>query len=211
MKKYHKIQTVFKRNPANKYKTLLNGEFSLPEFEYLQNNIWVFTEKVDGTNIRIMFDGEQITFGGKTDSAQIYPKLENRLNDTFLPMLEKFQDKFKDSPSVCLYGEGYGAKIQKGGGNYRSDQDFVLFDMRINDWWIQRKDIENIASEFGIDIVPVIGKGTLSDMVEMTRSGFNSVWGDFKAEGVVARPETELQARNGQRIITKIKCKDFSE
>lgn len=26
---------------------------------------------------------------------------------------------------ACLYGEGYGAKIQKGGGNYRADQDFV--------------------------------------------------------------------------------------
>ena len=28
-----------------------------------------------------------------------------------------------------MYGEGYGAKIQKGGGNYRQDQDFVLFDV----------------------------------------------------------------------------------
>jgi hypothetical protein len=54
MKEYHKIQTVFKRDPSNNYKTLLEGEFAIPEFGYLQDNEWVFTEKVDGTNIRVM-------------------------------------------------------------------------------------------------------------------------------------------------------------
>jgi len=56
MKEYHKIQTVFKRNPKNKLKTLLHGNYSIPEFEYLKDNEWVFTEKVNGTNIRVMFD-----------------------------------------------------------------------------------------------------------------------------------------------------------
>ena len=54
MKEYHKIHTVFKRDPANKYRTLLMGEYSHPEFAYLRYNDWVFTEKVDGTNIRII-------------------------------------------------------------------------------------------------------------------------------------------------------------
>ena len=128
MNEYHKIQTVFKRDPDNNFKTLLDGEYSMPEFEYLKNNIWVFTEKVDGTNIRIMFDGESIKFGGKTDNAMIPSVLLNKLNETFLPQVEKFKSIF-DCP-VCLYGEGYGAKIQKGGGNYRQDQDFVLFEDR---------------------------------------------------------------------------------
>jgi len=50
MNKYHKISTVFKRDPENNFKTLLFGEFATPELEYLQDNMWVFTEKVDGTN-----------------------------------------------------------------------------------------------------------------------------------------------------------------
>lgn len=37
---YHKIQTVFKRNPATNYKTLLMYEWSKPEFEYLAKNQW---------------------------------------------------------------------------------------------------------------------------------------------------------------------------
>jgi len=36
-----------------------------------------------------------------------------------------------------------------------------------------------------------------------------SVWGDFQAEGIVARPGVELFDRAGRRIITKLKCRDF--
>ena len=109
-----------------------------------------------------------------------------------------------------MYGEGYGAKIQKGGGNYRPEQDFVLFDIKIGDWWLQRPDIEEIANQLDIDIVPIIGSGTLEDMIAMTEKGFHSRWGKFDAEGIVARPAVELKARNGGRIITKIKHKDFT-
>jgi len=210
MKEYHKIQTVFKRDPENHHKTLLIGEYSMPEFEYLKNNLWVFTEKVDGTNIRVMFNGNEIIFGGKTDNAQIPAFLVQKLQERFLNQLDKFIEKFGvESSNVCFYGEGYGAKIQKGGGNYRQDQDFVLFDVKIGDWWLQRKDVEDIAKFFSIDIVPIIGEGTLDEMVEKAKNGFNSIWGDFIAEGIVARPKTELKSRNGQRVITKIKHKDF--
>jgi len=207
MRQYHKIQTVFKRNPETRFKTLLMGKYSTPEFEYLAQNNWVFTEKVDGTNIRIMFDGESITFGGKTDRAQIPARLVTRLNEVFLPQLESFKKRFPDG--VCLYGEGYGARIQKGGDNYRQDQDFVLFDVLIGEWWLQRPDVEDVGNVLGLDIVPIIGNGTLLDMVEIARSGFNSAWGNFRAEGVVARPATELKTRGNHRIITKIKHKDF--
>lgn len=209
MKEYHKIQTLFKRDPATQYKTLLEGEFSLSEFEYLSQNEWIFTEKVDGTNIRVMFDKEQITFGGKTNDAQIPVVLVQRLNERFLHQLETFKSIFSDG--VCLYGEGYGARIQKGGGNYRKDQDFVLFDVKVGDWWLQRKDVEQIAHQLSIDVVPIIGSGTLPEMVEKTRSGFMSQWGDFMAEGIVARPKVELKTRSGERIITKIKYKDFRQ
>ena len=69
MKEYHKIQTVYLRDPETKYKTLLVGQYAKPEFAYLANNEWVFTEKVDGTNIRIgLVDGEY-RVGGKTDGS----------------------------------------------------------------------------------------------------------------------------------------------
>ena len=207
MKEYHKIQTLFKRDMQKNGKTLLEGQWTLPEFEYLAGNQWVFTEKVDGTNIRVMLKDGAVTFGGKTDNAQIPAQLVARLNDRFLPMAAQLQAVF--GCDACLYGEGYGAKIQKGGGNYRYDQDFVLFDVRVGDWWLQRADVEDVAQKLGLDVVPIIGEGTLYDAIAAAKAGITSTWGDFQAEGIVARPKIELTTRNGQRIITKVKCRDF--
>jgi ATP-dependent RNA circularization protein (DNA/RNA ligase family) len=207
MKEYHKIQTMFKRDMESKSKKLLEGQWTLQEFEYLANNAWTFTEKVDGTNIRVMLQDGVITFGGKTDNASIPSALVARLQERFLPQAEKMKEMFEFG--VCLYGEGYGAKIQKGGGNYRPDQDFVLFDVRVGDWWLQQSDVKEIAAALGLDVVPIIGTGTLYDAIIMVRQGIRSQWGNFAAEGIVARPQVELKSRNGQRIITKIKTVDF--
>ena len=116
---------------------------------------------------------------------------------------------FPDS-SACLYGEGYGARIQKGGGNYRPTADFVLFDVTVGDWWLKHDDVIDVSDKLSIDVVPIIGIGTLKEMVQYTRQGFKSQWGDFQAEGIVARPSVEMFTRSGHRIITKVKCKDFS-
>ena len=210
MKEYSKIQTVFLRNPDDKFKTLLIGQFALPEFEYLSNAIWEYTEKVDGTNIRIIWTNSKFIFRGKSEKSDIPGQLIENLDNKFSILKDKFSELFKDN-NVCLYGEGYGGYIQKAGKSYRSDCGFVLFDVKIGDWWLQRKDVEDIAETFGIDIIPVIGKGTLWDMVDIVKKGFRSKWNkDFIAEGIVARPKTELKTRRGDRIITKLKYKDFN-
>ena len=214
MKEYHKIQTVFLRDPATNHKTLLLGEYALPEFAFLENARWVFTEKVDGTNIRVMWTsgegvGTGLRFGGKTDAATTPPFLLDKLAQRFAPQIDRLREIFPDGG--CLYGEGYGARIQKGGGNYRGDVDFVLFDVKVGDWWLQRDAVEDVAAKLSLDVVPIIGMGTLFEMVGMARDGFASRWNDkFQAEGIVARPATELRTRNGQRIITKIKYRDFT-
>jgi hypothetical protein len=46
-------------------------------------------------------------------------------------------------------------------------------------------------------------------MEKYCEEGFKSHWGDFIAEGIVARPKVELKTRAGHRIITKLKYKDF--
>lgn len=209
MSEYHKIQSIFKRDMTSKRKTLIEGDWTIPEFEYLAANLWAWSEKVDGTNIRVIFKDGGVTFGGRTEDAQIPAQLVTRLNERFLPMAARLAEVFPDGSAV-LYGEGYGAKIQKGGGNYRPDQDFVLFDAKCGEWMLQRADVEDVAAKLGIDIVPIIGEGTLHDAVTRAKEGIRSTWGDFQAEGIVARPKTELKTRSGQRLIAKIKCRDFA-
>ena len=213
MKEYTKIQTLFKRDMANRGK-IIEGDWSLPEFCYLQNNEWVFTEKVDGTNIRAKAvfyeDGrKEIQFGGRTDAAQIPATLIAALQ-SLLPF-DKFATAFEghDLVPIVLYGEGYGAKIQNG-GNYRQDQSFILFDVMVGDWWLQRDAVEEIAVKLGVDIVPIIGKGTLHDAIKIVRDGLKSTWGNFISEGIVMRPAVELKTRKGDRLIGKIKHRDFT-
>lgn len=204
MTEYHKINSIYKRDERGK---MLFGQYACPEFQYLANCHWVFTEKIDGTNIRILRDGQRVSFGGKTDNAQIPAPLATVLAHQCLPMVNQFREVFGES-SACLYGEGYGAKIQKG-GVYRHDQGFILFDVQVSDWWLNRADVEDIGRRLVGEVVPIVGEGTLFDMVERVRSGLSSQWGDFLAEGVVARPFVELRTRRGDRIITKLKTKDF--
>ncbi len=208
MKPYPKICTVFKRDPATKHRTLLPGEYALPEFEFLKDNVWTFTEKVDGTNIRVMVGpGGDVTFGGKTDNAQIPARLVKRLGEMFHPLRGRLAGQFPDGG--CLYGEGFGAGIQKGGGNYQPTQEFVLFDVLVGGWWLELGNVENVADKLRLGIVPIVGEGTLGAMVDSVRAGFGSYWGDFPAEGIVARPNVTLHRRSGERIIAKLKTKDF--
>ena len=209
MEKYHKIQTVYLRDPETKFRTLLDGQWALPEFEYLAENEWIFTEKIDGTNIRIDWNCEKVSIGGRTDNAQIPAFLVVKLMDIF--PADKFIGLYPELP-MTIYGEGYGAKIQKGGGNYIPDGvDFIAFDVLINGNYQERKDLEDIAGKLGVDVVPVVGVGSLRGAVEYVREGFNSYIGTQEAEGLVMRPATELRSRTGQRIISKIKHKDFAK
>jgi len=205
MSEYHKINTIYKRDPASK--AILDGEWSLPEFEFLAGNQWVFTEQGVGTNIRIVINGGRVSFAGRTDDAQLPPRLLARLGERFGATSDRLCEVFPDG--AVMYGEGYGAKIQKVGHNYRADQDFVLFDVRVGSWWLQRSDVEDVAHKLGVDVVPVIGRGTLHDAINLARTGIMSTWGDFEAEGIVARPSVELMTRAGNRVIAKIKCRDF--
>lgn len=213
MNQYDKIQTVFKRD--EKTKKIIEGDFSMSEFEYLKDNEWIFTEKVDGTNIRVMWNGESVVFGGKTDEASIPAFLLYKLQELFEGTVKRelFKQVFTTAVpnEVCLYGEGYGRKIQSAGSSYIPDgNNFVLFDIKVGRWWLEREAVEDIANKLGIKVVPIIGKGKLQEAVEMTRTGFKSQWGDFIAEGIVARPSVTLITRSGERVITKIKYRDFN-
>ena len=209
LKEYHKIETLFERDL--KTKKLIEGNFRNKTIEYLKNNKWQFTEKIDGTNIRIYWDGHKVSYFGRTDKAQIPAELMNRLVELFGGEVneEIFEQKFEET-EVVLVGEGYGEKIQKG-GLYRKGQDFILFDVMIAGNWQPRESVENIAKTFNIDVVPIVLEGTIQEGIDYVKTKPKSVFGTANSEGVVGRPEIELQDRTGNRVIVKIKVRDFEE
>ena len=209
MQEYHKIDTVFERD-VNGSKMLIEGAFRNETVEFLKDVAWQFTEKIDGTNIRILWDGHSFIFGGRTERASIPSHLVNRLNDIFNNdiMEEMFEQMFGEK-EVILFGEGYGNKIQKVGSLYREDVDFILFDIMVNGMYLSRLNVESIANSLGIDIVPIVLEGSISDAVEFVKTHPNSTIGQAPMEGVVGRPKVEVRDRQGNRLIVKIKYRDF--
>ena len=132
---YTKIPNIFKREEFGKNR-LIEGDFSSDELEYLADNLWVWTEKVDGTNIRVIWDGHSVM-------------------------------------------------------------------------WLRPDALKDIADSFGIQAVPQVGGGSLYDAVKFIKTHPKSKLRDAEMEGVVCRPLFELADRRGNRIIVKIKCRDF--
>jgi hypothetical protein len=210
MREYHKIDTIFERDMEGT-KKLVEGRYRNPLVEYLKDNLWIFTEKVDGTNIRVHWDGHKISIGGRTDNAQIPTHLFEVLQSKFLnnPTEQLFEQKFGEV-EVTLYGEGYGKKIQAGGGLY-GDVDFILFDVEVGNTMLERSSVEDIAKGFGVKCVPVVLEGTIEEAINLVKSKPMSLISKEPkpSEGLIGTPKVRIYDVKGHRLIVKIKVEDF--
>jgi len=222
---YHKIETIYERDEKTHR---LKQPLVLKNRVYGLVNPWVWTEKVDGTNIRATWNGSTVVFGGRTDNAAIDAQLFAYLNANVTR--ERFEAAFPEiatafvaplpqgsTPdvlaSVILYGEGYGAGIQRG-GDYSPEKKLMLFDVVVrdavgHDWWLSDENVRDVGKKFGLDVVPSFGEMTLAEATAIVRAGFSSQIGVRPAEGLVGRPAEALFDKKGHRLIVKLKTKDF--
>lgn len=246
---YQKINTIFMRDAKN---VIMPFEpFTEPEFEYLRGLKWRGECKIDGTNMRIEVTKEivpsetsvipscagvkfNVRYAGKTDNAQIPPKLLKFMEDNypkdkvlaslglkeFIP-IDKWESdhnwlEYDQIPNIyTIYGEGYGAGIQKAGGNYiKNGVGFIVFDVKVNDIYLKTDARDEIANKLGAPIVPLMGYFTLDEAIEYVRKGFKTgLWDnkDFIEEGLVLRTDLGLRNRMGKRLIVKVKYEDFQK
>ena len=215
MREYIKIDTLYQRDTEGT-KKLMEGIFRNPTVEFLKDLKWQWEEKVDGTNVRIYWDGHTVSFGGRTDKAQMPAPLVNKLNEYFggETNAQLFEQTFGER-EVIIFGEGYGAKIQSG-GDYVDDGksvDFIMFDLLIGNNYQDRESVERCAETFGVKVVPVVGEGTLEEAVAYVKFHPKSWLGPktHDMEGIVVRPMVELNDRCHNRLIVKIKWEDFKD
>ncbi len=207
--KYPKIQTLWKRDKDNKF-CIMPGECSDEAFTSICK--WHVTEKIDGTNIRVFYENGNVRFGGRTDRVQTPQPLLDKLAE-LLP-LNKFKKVFDEGP-VILFGEGFGAHIQKGGGRYISDTvNFILFDVYVDGWWLNPNDVVDVAGVLGVQVVPYIGTMNTDQIVDYVTSGplsYIAEDADLEMEGIVARSVPQLFNRKGERVMWKLKVKDYAQ
>lgn len=213
--KYTKIPGPFKRHVDGPLRNQLMTDpmvWSSRELELTAGlPDWSLSEKADGTNIRIHFDGYSVSYGGRTDNAQMPPALDTYLHATFVE--ELFEQLF-GTTEVTLYGEGIGPKIQSGG--LYGETRVVLFDVLIGGVWLLRPAVEEVAQALGVGVVPLVSTGvTLFEGIEIVRAGLSSEiaaeqGNTLTAEGLVATLASGMLDRRGNRIQTKLKGRDFS-
>lgn len=206
MKEYMKINNIFKFD--EKYRTIVG---MTDTYKTLKDIEWIGTEKVDGTNIRIYWDGHEIQVAGRTDKAQIPTHLMEYLSNTFLTkeMEYVFEQMFGEKETY-LFGEGYGYKIQANGDKYfidRKQVGFILFDVNINGFDLSRDNVNGIAEKLGLDVVPVVFRGTLDEAIDFVKQHPQSNLGDWshEMEGLVLQPSIQLY--DYQHKLIKCKCK----
>lgn len=217
---YPKIRSLWRRQSEKPHKVLV-GEFTDPIFDYLWDVPWVATEKIDGTNVRIHWDGHRISFGGRTDRAQFPPRLLTYLQETYgTPEFEQVVEGIFEDQPVTIYGEGYGAGIQKG-GKYRPDPSFRAFDLLLSstDRWLAPDELGAALFSLGIPQAPIVEIAPLSVLADFVAQGAayspvaDEESGDptpVRPEGLVARPLIPLTGGHGQRIIVKLKVSDLA-
>jgi len=176
------------------------------------------------------YTGHSVQFGGHTEKAQLHPNLIKYLEGTFT--LEKMGEALPNPSEgyvrAVVYVEGYGPKIQSG-GKYRKDIAVRIFDVFIVDeenplggWWLEPDKVADIAFKLGVKTMPVIPLWDMSTIVNGVKGGLDSIVAkeDYDhreaeryplMEGVVARTKPLLFTRKGERVVWKLKTKDFMQ
>ena len=216
MRKYNKIYSPFERHTERERRNKLDfTQWTSQELKLLAGVPgWHVTEKVDGTNVRVHWDGHKVTYGGRTDAAQMPVHLVNALDMLFHE--EIFEQTFGERV-VTLFGEGFGPKIQKVGGLYSDKVGFALFDVygEQGDYWFSPDAVRDIGLAMGIGKATVVGEDyTLYEVMKVVGKGFVSTYSgntcdQFFAEGLIARAPLGLRDRSKGRIMAKVKHVDF--
>ena len=214
MRTYFKIDTVFKRAEDGTHK--LTREWCNPLVDYLKNNEWEFTEKIDGTNTPVHWDGHNITYGGRTEDAVVPEKVREALDEIFDEAEIQVIEQMFGEKEVTFYGEMYGGDISKkhkGVAYACKKESYILFDIQVGDVWLSRENVLDIGKKLGIDVVPTYMTGTLSYGVNVIERGvaeeLHSLRGNRMIEGFVARPMVRVFDWKGRPVCVKIRVDDF--
>lgn len=212
---YPKIQTLWKRTKrvGKTGGVIIPGDYSMPELANV--TFYEVTEKIDGQCITVVLTKDDIKIQGKSEKSEFNKAHEELLSYIREKITRDLIDKIFDfgkASTVTLYGEGYGPKIQSG-HHYREDQSFILFDVLRDNTWLDGDEVTNIAADLGIDRVPIIEKAQpvwwIEQFVESRPHSLISK--TAMLEGVVCRSVPLMFTKRGDRIMFKLKCKDYDQ
>ena len=180
-------------------------------------------EKIHGTSAHISFRNGQLHFSSGGASSALFKAL-------FDP--ESLAEKMADlgHEKVTIYGEAYGGKEQGMKETYGNKLKFIVFDVQLDETWLNVPVAERTANKMGLEFVDYVKVATT--FVQSEEDGVtvytypeldrerdrpsvqavrNGITEPKLREGIVIRPLQEFVRSNGERVIAKHKGDAFKE
>lgn len=158
-------------------------------------------EKIHGTSAHIAWKGGKVTFFSGGESHVNFVALFDEAK-----LAESFQAMGNDS--VTIYGEAYGGKQQGNSWRYGKQLKFIVFDVKVNEFWLSVPDAHAVATKFGLEFVHYDRTPTDLDALNALRDApsvqakRNGIEEDQPREGVVLRPiNPTLHMVFGEKIV----------
>jgi hypothetical protein len=166
-------------------------------------------EKIHGTSAHISWKEDKLSFfsGGAKHPAFL---------SLFDQLALRSQLDLSGIKSLTFFGEAYGGNVMKMKQTYGDTLKFVVFEVKVGEYWLNVPAAAELAKQFGFDFVPYCRIDTTlealdavmkSPSVQAIKLGMGN---NHTREGVVLRPIEEMTA-NGGRVIAKHKNPDFKE
>lgn len=175
-------------------------------------------EKVHGTSAHISYHldlanpppTEKVSFFSGGESHVKFKKLFDEAE-----LLVKFRELGHNK--ITVYGEAYGGSCQGMSGTYGKELKFIVFDVQIDQHWLNVPNMHNVAAHLGLEVVPWRKISTELSEIDGERdrpseiAHIRGMGADKEREGVVLRPLIEVTKNDGSRIIAKHKGEKFEE
>jgi len=128
-----------------------------------------------------------------------------------VPEMEYIFEQVFGESKAYVFGEGFGGGIQKSGGDYVEDGTsvgFIVFDVQIDGWDLDRANTTDVANKLGLPSVPVCFEGTLDEAKQFVSEHHMSTLngGKHEMEGLVLVPR-DIQLYDKKHHLIKCKCK----
>ena len=152
---YPKLKSLHKRDPAdNKVIDEFTDEIFSPEL--LGNAGWTWREKMDGTNLRIIWDGHRAEYRGRTDRAQFSDGQTVFLDEKIKsPAFEELLEQTFGNTEAVLFGELIGNKIQ-GNPHKIVGYEIRVYDAFVAGWWLLPASVDELANDLGLGSAEII-------------------------------------------------------
>lgn len=212
---YPKLKNLHKRDPAdNKVIDAYTDEIFSPEL--LGNAGWTWREKLDGTNLRIIWDGHRAEYRGRTDRAQFSGPQELFLQKTIETQgFEELLEQTFGNTEAALYAELIGNKIQ-GNPHKIVGYEIRVYDAFVAGWWLLPANVDELANSLGLGSAEIIGVAPIGHMhvgmmnIAIQAEAFEQAGAPHEyLEGIVGTAPGGVLHRSGTILRVKLKLENY--